>query len=160
MVMSFDDEGGIAKMIANPPTTARDGAWVLPFWREMGGAADCRRHPELHGQAGVLLTRDQARCCSGFLGLGFFQVATAVLARDGRRGGVPDAAGAARPGRRAAHTGPGALLLRFFGLRVFPGGYCRSGARWAARRSAGRGRSCTARPACCSRGTRRARTLG
>ena len=63
MVMSFDDEGGIAKMIANPPTTARDGAWVLPFWREMGGAAECRRHPELHGQAGVLLTRDQVRWC-------------------------------------------------------------------------------------------------
>ena len=63
MVMSFDDEGGVAKMIANPLTTARDGAWVLPFWREMGGAAECRRRPELHGQAGVLLTRDQARRC-------------------------------------------------------------------------------------------------
>lgn len=60
MVMSYDDEGGIAKMIANPPTTARDGSWVLPFWREMGGAAECRQRPELHGMAGVLLTRDQA----------------------------------------------------------------------------------------------------
>ncbi len=61
MVMSYDDEGGIAKMIANQLTTARDGSWVLPFWREMGGAAECRQQAELHGLPGVLLSRDQAR---------------------------------------------------------------------------------------------------
>lgn len=59
MVMSFDAEGGIAKMIANPPIVAHDGSWVLPFWREMGGSEECKRQPELHGKAGVLLTHDQ-----------------------------------------------------------------------------------------------------
>ncbi len=61
MVLAYDDEGGIAKMIANKLTRARNGSWVLPFWREMGGPAACRQRPELHGEAGVLLTRDQAR---------------------------------------------------------------------------------------------------
>jgi len=61
MVLAYDDEGGIAKMIANKLIRARDGSWVLPFWREMGGPAACRQRPELHGEAGVLLTRDQAR---------------------------------------------------------------------------------------------------
>ncbi len=60
VIYSYSDEGGISKMLANHLGTTSGGAWVLPVWREMGGQQVCNMHPELHGAAGVLLSRDQA----------------------------------------------------------------------------------------------------
>lgn len=58
VVMSFDAEGGIAKMIANKPVLGPTQEWLLPFWREMGGH-DCNHAPGMHGVPGVLRSRDQ-----------------------------------------------------------------------------------------------------
>ena len=58
-VYAYKDEGGIAKMIANHLKVTKDGQWLLPFWREMGGQATCNTHPELHGVPGLLVSPDQ-----------------------------------------------------------------------------------------------------
>ena len=58
-VYAYKDEGGIAKMIANKVRLTRDGQWLLPFWREMGGQAACNTQPELHGAPGLLVSPDQ-----------------------------------------------------------------------------------------------------
>ncbi len=60
-IFSYRDEGGIAKMLANHLGTTASGGWMLPVWREMGGQQVCNTHPELHGQAGVLLSDDQVQ---------------------------------------------------------------------------------------------------
>ena len=59
VVYAFKDEGGIAKMIANKLRTTQEGHWLLPFWREMGGQAECNTRPELHGAPGLLVSPDQ-----------------------------------------------------------------------------------------------------
>lgn len=60
VIYSYNEEGGIAKMLANHLGMTSGGGWMLPVWREMGGQAVCNTHPELHGAAGVLLSDDQA----------------------------------------------------------------------------------------------------
>ena len=60
-IFSYSDEGGIAKMLANHLGTTAGGGWMLPVWREMGGQQVCNMHPELHGQAGVLLSDNQVQ---------------------------------------------------------------------------------------------------
>lgn len=57
--MSFDEEGGIAKMVANKLGVDSSGQWLLPFWREMGGH-NCTNAPGMHGVPGILLSSDQA----------------------------------------------------------------------------------------------------
>ena len=58
VLLSFDLEGGIAKMVANKLAVGQDGRWLLPFWREMGGQ-NCTHSPSMHGKAGVLVSDDQ-----------------------------------------------------------------------------------------------------
>jgi hypothetical protein len=36
MVLSYETEGGIPKVLANKLTVLSSGSWVLPFWREPG----------------------------------------------------------------------------------------------------------------------------
>ncbi|CAL8467786.1 g7324 [Coccomyxa elongata] len=59
MVYSFDEEGGIAKMIANKLTISSRGHWLLPFWREMGGQPECNMQPAKHGMPGLLVSPDK-----------------------------------------------------------------------------------------------------
>ena len=59
-VYSFDEDGGIGKMVSNKPAIGPQGEWLLPFWREMGGH-DCTHSPAMHGKAGVLISEDKVR---------------------------------------------------------------------------------------------------
>ena len=34
MVLDFEAEGGVPKVIANKLAIGTDGGWLLPFWRE------------------------------------------------------------------------------------------------------------------------------
>jgi len=52
------DEGGIPKVIANPPDVV-DNKWVLPFWREKPPAVACKSASQA-GSAGVLVSSDGA----------------------------------------------------------------------------------------------------
>ena len=62
VVYSFDEEGGIAKMIANKLVVNSRGHFLLPFWREMGGQPECNRQAALHGMPGLLVSDDKVRC--------------------------------------------------------------------------------------------------
>ncbi|KAK9909563.1 hypothetical protein WJX75_004152 [Coccomyxa subellipsoidea] len=59
VVYSFDEEGGIAKMIANKLVVNSRGHFLLPFWREMGGQPECNRQAALHGMPGLLVSDDK-----------------------------------------------------------------------------------------------------
>ncbi len=61
MVYSFDEEGGIAKMIANKLTITSRGHWLLPFWREMGGQPECNTEAAKHGMPGLLVSPDKVQ---------------------------------------------------------------------------------------------------
>lgn len=58
LVYAFEEDGGIAKMVANKIVLGPKGEWLLPFWREMGGQ-NCMHSPSMHGKAGVLISHDQ-----------------------------------------------------------------------------------------------------
>ena len=57
-VWAFGEEGGIAKMVANKPAVDGRGRWLLPAWRENGGA--CQGQKQLHGAPAFLTSSDQA----------------------------------------------------------------------------------------------------
>ncbi len=59
VVYSFDEEGGIAKMIANKLMVNSKGQLLLPFWREMGGQPECNQRAALHGMPGLLISNDK-----------------------------------------------------------------------------------------------------
>ncbi|KAK9797082.1 hypothetical protein WJX73_005306, partial [Symbiochloris irregularis] len=60
MLLSYDTEGGIAKMVSNKPAVSPEGHWLLPFWREMGGN-NCTHSPGMHGKPGLLISSDQGQ---------------------------------------------------------------------------------------------------
>lgn len=62
LVLSYDTEGGIAKMVSNKVAATADGRWLLPFWREMGGT-NCTQDPGMHGRPGLLSSADGVRPC-------------------------------------------------------------------------------------------------
>jgi len=57
VVYPFEEDGGIAKMVANKVAIGPRGEWLLPFWREKGGQ-DCSNDTAWHGRAGVLISED------------------------------------------------------------------------------------------------------
>ena len=64
MVYTFEDEGGIPKVIANKLAVTPTGAWLLPFWREndrWDAGAGCNAQPGLMGVPAVLVSTNQAR---------------------------------------------------------------------------------------------------
>ena len=68
VLFTFEDEGGIPKVIANKLALTPTGAWLLPFWREndrWDAGAGCNAQPGLMGVPAVLVSSNQAR-----LGLG------------------------------------------------------------------------------------------
>lgn len=69
VVYSFNEEGGIAKMIANKLMVNSRGTLLLPFWREMGGQPECDRQSQLHGIPGLLMSNDGVRG-STLIGIG------------------------------------------------------------------------------------------
>ena len=64
-IIPYRTDGGIAKLSCNGVSLTRDGKWVLPIWREIGGGAPCQQVGKstkaLHGVASVLLSGDQVR---------------------------------------------------------------------------------------------------
>ncbi len=62
-VIPYSTDGGIAKLSCNGVSLTRNGSWLLPIWREIGGGQPCQSVPKsakaLHGVAGVLLSDDQ-----------------------------------------------------------------------------------------------------
>ena len=71
-IIPYASDGGIAKLSCNGVSLTKDGEWLLPFWREIGGGAPCQSVPKsakaLHGVAGVLISSDQVICnsiCTG-----------------------------------------------------------------------------------------------
>jgi hypothetical protein len=58
VVLSFE-EGGIPKVTGNRLAVTREGAWLLPFWREAGGHCTAPPGPPLHGTPGLLVSRNQ-----------------------------------------------------------------------------------------------------
>ena len=62
-VIPYSTDGGIAKLSCNGVSLTRNGSWLLPIWREIGGGQPCQSVPKsakaLHGVAGVLLSHDQ-----------------------------------------------------------------------------------------------------
>lgn len=64
-VIPYSTDGGIAKLSCNGVSLTRDGEWLLPIWREIGGGAPCQSVPKsakaLHGVAGVLRSSDQVQ---------------------------------------------------------------------------------------------------
>lgn len=59
VIYSFEEDGGIGKMVSNKIAIGLRGEWLLPFWREMGGQY-CKQAPAMHGRAGVLISEDKA----------------------------------------------------------------------------------------------------
>lgn len=49
MMLPYDAEGGIPKVVANKMAVLASGAWVLPFWREPGKTC-----PRLRSEAGEM----------------------------------------------------------------------------------------------------------
>ena len=64
-IIPYRTDGGIAKLSCNGVSLTRDGKWLLPIWREIGGGAPCQQVAKstkaLHGVASVLLSGDQVR---------------------------------------------------------------------------------------------------
>ena len=64
-IIPYRTDGGIAKLSCNGVSLTRDGKWVLPIWREIGGGAPCQQVSKstkaLHGVASVLISDDQVR---------------------------------------------------------------------------------------------------
>ncbi|CAL5221936.1 g4211 [Coccomyxa viridis] len=64
-VIPYSTDGGIAKLSCNGVSLTRNGSWLLPIWREIGGGQPCQSVPKsakaLHGVAGVLLSDDQGK---------------------------------------------------------------------------------------------------
>ena len=62
-IIPYGTDGGIAKLSCNGVSLTRNGSWLLPIWREIGGGQPCQSVPKsvkaLHGVAGVLLSDDQ-----------------------------------------------------------------------------------------------------
>ena len=62
-IIPYRTDGGIAKLSCNGVSLTRDGKWVLPIWREIGGGAPCQQVSKstkaLHGVASVLISGDQ-----------------------------------------------------------------------------------------------------
>ena len=65
LMLPYDAEGGIPKVVANKMAVLGSGAWVLPFWREPGKTCPKLRSevkdPKdiVKGSAGVLISGDQ-----------------------------------------------------------------------------------------------------
>ena len=65
MILPYDAEGGIPKVVANKLAVLASGAWILPFWREPGKTCPKLRSevkdPKdiVRGSAGVLISGDQ-----------------------------------------------------------------------------------------------------
>eukprot|EP00232_Nephroselmis_pyriformis_P008923 CAMPEP_0182893546 /NCGR_PEP_ID=MMETSP0034_2-20130328/24539_1 /TAXON_ID=156128 /ORGANISM="Nephroselmis pyriformis, Strain CCMP717" /LENGTH=520 /DNA_ID=CAMNT_0025027295 /DNA_START=18 /DNA_END=1576 /DNA_ORIENTATION=- len=65
LILSQDDDGGIPKVLANKPTVLRNGAWLLPFWRETPRNArgtekgKCSNMAMMKGSAGALVSPDK-----------------------------------------------------------------------------------------------------
>ena len=74
-VIAYSRYCGIAKLSCNGVSLTRNGSWLLPIWREIGGGQPCQSVPKaakaLHGVAGVLLSSDQVNLPPGCWSLTF-----------------------------------------------------------------------------------------
>jgi hypothetical protein len=64
VVLTFEDEGGIPKVIANKLALTPTGAWLLPFWREndrWDAGPGCNAQPGLMGVPAVLISSNKVR---------------------------------------------------------------------------------------------------